>query len=158
MIIRRADPADAPQLTRLRAVMLDSMGIDAGPADAPWRKASDDWFHERLTTARYFAAFVADDAEHGVVACAVGSCDEHAPGPRVITGLRGYISNVVTDQHRRGQGHAGACFDALLTWFRDETPVRAVGLHATDDGANLYLRRDFTPPTYPELVLGLTRP
>lgn len=38
--------------------------------------------------------------------------------------------------------------DALLAWFRDETPVSVVGLNATDEAAALYASYGFAPPRH----------
>ncbi|MFE7705969.1 GNAT family N-acetyltransferase [Streptomyces sp. NPDC057486] len=84
-----------------------------------------------------------------MVARAVGACDAHAPGPANPGGLHGRISPVATDPRRRRRGHAGACLDALLTWFREETPVRVVYLNATANGAGLYESFGFAPPRRP---------
>ncbi|MFD9570023.1 hypothetical protein ACFWBI_09275 [Streptomyces sp. NPDC059982] len=41
MQVRPAALDDVPELIRLRAVALDSLGTGPGPADAPWRVAAD---------------------------------------------------------------------------------------------------------------------
>jgi ribosomal protein S18 acetylase RimI-like enzyme len=127
--------------------------METGDADTPWRAASAQWFAERLRFPSEFAAFLVDDPELGVVASAVGACDAHAPSPANPSGLRGHISNVATDPRRRRRGHAGACLDALLTWFREETPVAVIDLNATPDGAGLYESFGFAPPRHPVLQL-----
>lgn len=156
--VRRAVPGDAGQLVRLRALMLADMGMDVGDDGADWRAAAADWFVRRMRGADEFAAFVVDDLELGVVACAVGACDAHAPSPADPGGLRGHVSNVCTDPRRRRLGYARACVDALLTWFREETRVAAVGLHATEDAAGLYESFGFVPPDHPSLQLRMARP
>lgn len=149
--VRRATADDIGALVRLRALMLTDMGVDVGDEDAVWRSAAADWFAERMVRGDEFAAFVVDDPELGVVACAVGACDAHAPGPAGPSGLYGHVSNVCTDPRRRRRGHARACMDALLAWFRDETPVPVVGLNATGDGSALYEAFGFAPPRFPYL-------
>lgn len=129
--VRRATLEDVPALVRMRALMLSDMGMQTGDADAPWRAASALWFSERLRLPDEFAAFLVADPELGVVASAVGACDVHAPSPANPSGLHGHISNVSTDPRRRRRGYARACLDALLTWFREETPVTVVNLNAT---------------------------
>ncbi|MFE2089406.1 GNAT family N-acetyltransferase [Streptomyces sp. NPDC059460] len=151
--VRRATPDDVPALVRMRALMLSDMGVETGDADAPWRAASAQWFAERLRLPGEFAAFLVDDPELGVVASAVGACDAHAPSPANPSGLHGHISNVATDPRCRRRGHAVACLDALLTWFREETPVTVVDLNATADGAGLYESFGFAPPRHPALQL-----
>ncbi|WP_406458291.1 GNAT family N-acetyltransferase [Streptomyces sp. NBC_00876] len=156
--VRRATPADVGALVRLRALMLSGMGMDAGDDSAPWRADAARWFADRIPRAEEFAAFVVEDPELGVVACAVGACDAHAPGPGNPTGLHGHVSNVSTDPRRRRLGYARACVDAVLTWFGQETRVTVIGLNATQDGAGLYESFGFAPPRHPALQLRTPRP
>ncbi|WP_406089229.1 GNAT family N-acetyltransferase [Streptomyces sp. NBC_01013] len=156
--VRRATLADVGALVRLRALMLADMGMDVGDDRAPWRADAARWFTDRMPRTDEFAAFLVDDAELGVVACAVGACDAHAPSPANPSGLHGHVSNVSTDPRRRRLGHARACVDALLTWFRQETCVTVVNLNATGDGAGLYASMGFAPPRHPSLQLRTARP
>lgn len=151
--VRRATADDIGALVRLRALMLDDMGMDVGDDGAPWRAGAAHWFADRMPLADEFAAFVVEDAELGVVACAVGACDAHAPSPANPSGLHGHVSNVSTDPRRRRRGHARACVGALLTWFRRETRVTVVNLNATGDGAGLYESFGFEAPRHPALRL-----
>ncbi|MFI6950385.1 GNAT family N-acetyltransferase [Streptomyces sp. NPDC050422] len=156
--VRRATPADVGALVRMRALMLADMGLEVGDDRAPWRADAARWFLDRMPRTDEFAAFLVEDAELGVVACAVGACDAHAPSPSNPSGLHGHVSNVSTDPRRRRLGHARACVDALLTWFRQETCVTVVDLNATGDGAGLYASFGFVPPRHPSLQLRTARP
>lgn len=156
--VRRATLDDVPALVRLRALMLADMGMDTGDGLAPWRAASAQWFAERIPRPDEFAAFLVDDPELGVVSCAVGACDAHAPSPANPSGLHGHVSNVSTDPQRRRLGHARACLDALLAWFEQETRVTVVNLNATGDGAGLYESFGFAPPRHPSLQLRTAGP
>jgi hypothetical protein len=46
--VRRAKPDDAEALARLRALMLQAMGVDTGGPDAPWREIAFRYFTEGL--------------------------------------------------------------------------------------------------------------
>jgi hypothetical protein len=46
---------------------------------------------------------------------------------------------------------------ALLDWYRHETAVGQVELHATPDGAGLYRALGFTDSNYPAQRLRITR-
>ncbi|OKK23973.1 hypothetical protein AMK09_07755 [Streptomyces sp. CB02488] len=142
----------------MRALMLSDMGLDTGDERASWRAASARWFAGRMPLSDEFAAFLVEDPELGVVACAVGACDSHAPSPANPSGLHGHVSNVSTDPRRRRLGHARACLDALLTWFEQETRVAVVSLNATGDGAGLYESFGFAPPPNPSLQLRTAGP
>ena len=158
LVVRRAEPADAAALTRLREVMLSEMGMPAAGADPSWRDKAEAWFARRLDRKDDFAAFVIDDPDLGVVSCAAGVCDQHAPGPGNPSGVRGHVFNMSTDPHCRRRGYARACLDALLAWFRDETEARVINLNATGDGIALYRSLGFIEPRYPALQLRLVRP
>jgi ribosomal protein S18 acetylase RimI-like enzyme len=149
--VRRAGPADALALVRLRAVMCEAMGEDR--LGDEWRDGAQRWFAGVLADPDRFAAFVVDDPELGVVSGAAGTVEFRAPSPSNLSGARGHVFNVATDPRRRRLGHAGACLHALLAWYRGETPVTRIGLHATGDGIGLYRAAGFTAPHYPELVL-----
>lgn len=153
--VRRAAAGDAAALTRLRAVMLTDMGYLTGDSDPAWRDKAEEWFAERLPDVGGFAVFVVDDPETGVVSCAAGLCEWHAPGPGNLSGARGHVFNMSTDPRHRRHGYARACLEALLTWFRDETEARFITLNATSDGIALYRSLDFTEPSHTFLQLRL---
>lgn len=156
--VRRAVPADAADLTRLRARMLTDMGRSVGEDDDPWRASAEAWFADRLAHEQEFAAFVVDDPDDGVVACSAGICDFHAPGPGNLTGVRGHVFNMSTVPGHRRRGYARACLEALLEWFRDETQARVIYLNATQDGSALYRSMGFTEPRFAALQVILDEP
>ncbi|GGJ42111.1 GNAT family N-acetyltransferase [Streptomyces brasiliensis] len=121
------------------------MGEDID-ADPTWRGDAAAWFARRMKEASTFAAFVAELPGSGVVSCAVGTIDDHAPSPRNRSGQRGEIANVVTSPDFRSRGLARACMSALLTWFTDETAATTVRLAATSVGEALYRSLGFAEP------------
>jgi GNAT superfamily N-acetyltransferase len=155
--VRRAVASDAAALTRLRALMLSDMGRLNQGSDPHWRGVTEAWFARRLCDGTDFAAFVIDDPDLGVVSCAVGICDEHAPSPGNLSGLHGHVFNMSTDLRCRRLGYARACLEALLAWFRDETEARVIKLNATSDGVPLYRSLGFTEPGNPALQLKLEK-
>ena len=158
LVVRRAAAADAAALVRLREVMLSDMGMLGTGADSGWRDKAEAWFAQRLDDKDQFAAFVIEYLDLGVVSCAAGVCDQHAPGPGNPGGVQGLIFNMSTDSRCRRRGYARACLDALLAWFRDETEARVINLNATSDGAAMYRSLGFTEPRYPALQLRLAHP
>jgi ribosomal protein S18 acetylase RimI-like enzyme len=136
--------------------MLAAMGADIGGPDAPWRAVARDWFAEQLASPETFAAYVVDDPDVGVVAGAAGNVYVHPPGPRDLTTLRGHLYNVSTEPDFRRRGLARACVVALMDWFRDETGVGQIELHATQDGIGLYRAVGFIEASYPTLRLRLS--
>ncbi|WP_427887463.1 GNAT family N-acetyltransferase [Kribbella sp. GL6] len=155
-LVRRAGAADAESLVQLRALMLSAMGTDAGGPDAPWRIGARTWFAEQLASPDTFAAYVVEDPRAGVVAGAAGNVHEHPPGPHDASTVRGHLYNVCTHPDFRRRGLAKACVVALLDWFRDETAVGQIELHATDDGIDLYRGLGFTESRFPTLRLRTT--
>jgi GNAT superfamily N-acetyltransferase len=157
-VVRRAAAADAAALTRLRELMLSDMGMLKPGADPSWWDKAEDWFAQRLDDKDNFGAFVIEHLDGGVVSCAAGVCDQHAPGPGNPGGVQGLVFNMSTDPQYRRRGYARACLDALLAWFRDETEARVINLNATGDGIALYRSLGFAEPRYPALQLRLARP
>jgi GNAT superfamily N-acetyltransferase len=155
--VRRAKPDDAEALVRLRALILEAMGVDTGSVDAPWRETAWRFFAEQLALPDTFAAFVVDDPEVGVVAGAAGNCNVHPPGPNDPTTSRGHLYNVSTEPAFRRRGLARACVEALLDWYRDETEVGQIELHATPEGASIYRALGFADSSYPSQRLRITR-
>jgi GNAT superfamily N-acetyltransferase len=145
ILIRRADPGDIDHLVEFRALMMSEMGEDVD-TDPTWRADAALWFDRRMKERSTFAAFMAELPRAGVVGCAVGTVDDHAPSPRNRSGLRGEIANVVTAPDFRSRGIARACMNALLTWFADETAATTVRLAATSGGEALYRGLGFTEP------------
>lgn len=155
-LVRRAGAADIPRLVELRALMVREMGddFDALPG---LRDAAAKWFARRMAAPDAFAAFVTELPDVGVVSCAIGTLEDHAPSPRNPSGLRGELANVVTERGFRGHGYARACVTALIDWFIAETPALTVRLAATSDGAPLYRSLGFIEPRDLILQLALQR-
>ena len=157
-VLRRAAATDAAALAGLRALMLSDMGMLGAGGDPGWRDKAQAWFARRLDDKDDFAAFIVEDPGFGVVSCAAGVCDPHAPGPGNPGGVQGLVFNMSTDPQCRRRGYARACLDALLAWFREETEARVINLNATGDGIALYRSLGFTEPRYPVLQLRLAGP
>ncbi len=132
--LRRATVDDAAELTRLRGLMYDAMGIDTGASD--WQAACRAAFVRRLRQPDEFAGFVVEDAGR-VVSCGVGWLEEHLPGPSQHDGRRGHIASMSTEPAAQRRGHAREVFAALMTWFASYDVPR-VDLRATPDGQPLY--------------------
>jgi GNAT superfamily N-acetyltransferase len=162
--VRRAGPADADELIRLRAVMIAGM-TGTEPTPGPWQRAGADLLRRQLDDpAGSTVAFVVDvpgppqlparavhdresfplwaRAVHDreplrLAACVVGAIDQRLPGPHNPTGRIGYVYNVATDPGHRRRGYSRACLTALLSWF-DGQGVTTVDLRASADGEPLY--------------------
>ena len=130
--LRRATPADAEALTRLRGHMHEAMG-DALTDE--WRQAAVAAFARRLVTDDFVAFVVEDD---GVVVCGgTGWLQEHLPSPYALDPRRGHIASMSTDPEHRRKGYARLVLTAMMEWFA-ERDIPRVDLRATADGQPLY--------------------
>ncbi|MFF7751187.1 GNAT family N-acetyltransferase [Streptomyces sp. NPDC007971] len=154
-LVRRAVAEDAPEVLRLRQVMIDSM------ADAD---RSTDWHPQSLPGLRArlhesdgpFAAFVVEHPERpGTLAALVaGTVDYRIGKAGDPLGAVGFVFSVATDPDTRRRGYARACMDALLDWFR-EHGARRVHLTASAEAAPLYADLGFVPKPDPLMELTL---
>jgi GNAT superfamily N-acetyltransferase len=131
--LRRATPADAEELTRLRGLMHLAMGTTA--LSPEWRTACEATFRRRLSEAD-FVAFAVEEGDR-LVSCGAGWLVEHLPSPGQYDGRRGHIASMSTEREHQRQGHARQVFGALMGWFAEQEVPR-VDLRATEDGRGLY--------------------
>ncbi|MEY9878350.1 ribosomal protein S18 acetylase RimI-like enzyme [Streptacidiphilus sp. MAP12-33] len=149
--VRAAVPADAPELVRLREVMLASMqsGTIATGSSTDWKAPTEAILRASLAgddaTRPVFGVFVVDDEERPgrLAACAVGTLEQRLPAPGHPDGLFGFVFNICTDPDRRRRGYAKACTQALLAWFDGKGATR-LDLHASPFGQDLYRGLGFT--------------
>jgi ribosomal protein S18 acetylase RimI-like enzyme len=154
-LVRRATPEDAPELLRLRQVMIDSVFA----ADS-----SSEWHAESLPTVRAklsdpdgsFAAFVIDHPDRpGALAALVAGTVEYrigrADNPH---GTVGHVFSVATDPDVRRRGYARACMEALLGWFRERGAAQ-VDLNASAEAEPLYAALGFVRKRDPSMRLTL---
>jgi ribosomal protein S18 acetylase RimI-like enzyme len=154
--VRRATPADADELMRLRVVMMSGMPGASPPEPGPWLEAGADLLRRRLAEpAAGLAAFVVD-GEKGLAACVVGVIEERLPGPRGPNPFKGYVFNVATDPAYRRRGYSRACMRALLGWFA-ERDVPIVDLRASPDGEPLYASLGFARTKDPAMRFVMPR-
>ncbi|MFC8512037.1 GNAT family N-acetyltransferase [Streptomyces sp. NPDC057257] len=154
-LVRRAVPEDAPEVLRLRQVMIDSMPGSDGSTG--WHAESLPVLRERLGEADGdFAAFVVDHPERpgALGALVAGTVDYRigkAGNPR---GLSGYVFSVATDPEARRRGYARACMEELLIWFR-ERGAGQVMLTASAEAEPLYASLGFAHKPDPTMILKL---
>ncbi|MBT2366242.1 GNAT family N-acetyltransferase [Streptomyces sp. ISL-10] len=150
---RRAVPADAEELVRLRKVMQDSCH---GPnPDVSWQPAAVATLRDRLADpSGDLAAYVVERPGGGLAACAVGTIEYRLGGPGNPRGTTGYVFSVATDEDMRRSGLSRACMEGLLGWFR-ERDVRRIDLRASEDGEPLYASLGFVRTPDPAMRLSL---
>lgn len=152
--VRRAGPADAAEITRLRAVMLASVaaaGADPLDLTADWAERCRAELTEQLADGRRLVAVVVDAPDGtGLAAAGVGVVDLRLPAPGRVSGRVGHVSSMCTDPQWRRRGYARAVLDEVVAWLQEQGCSR-VELSASDEGLPLYQARGFVPPPNPSL-------
>ncbi|MET9252796.1 GNAT family N-acetyltransferase [Streptomyces sp. NPDC048182] len=154
-LVRRAVPEDAPEVLRLRQVMIDALA--SAPSGADWHAESLPALRARLAEPEgTFAAFVVDHPSRpgALAGLAAGSLEYRIGRAGNPHGMIGYVFSVATDPEARRRGHARACMEGLLDWFR----ARGAGyvmLTASADAEPLYASMGFTRDADPSMRLLL---
>ncbi|MEU7578976.1 GNAT family N-acetyltransferase [Streptomyces sp. NPDC041068] len=158
-LVRRATPEDAEELIRLRQVMIDSV-FAAGSAiesDTSWHAESTTTVRRRLEERQGdFAAFVVDhpDRPGGLAALVAGTLEYRIGRVGNPHGRVGHVFSVATDPDQRRRGHARACTEALLDWFR-ERGAGSVDLNTSPEAEPLYASLGFVRKPDPSMRLRL---
>ncbi len=153
-LARRATPADAEELVRLRKGMLDACK-GANP-DVSWQPTAVEALRERLADPDGdLAAFVVDrPGGQGLAGCAVGTIEHRLGSPGNPEGTSGYVFSVATDPDQRRRGHSRACMETLLDWYRERGVVR-IDLSASAEAERLYASLGFARSPDPAMRLSL---
>jgi GNAT superfamily N-acetyltransferase len=154
--VRAAVAEDAPELVRLRGVMLSSISGAVLPS-GPWQEAAAQSLRIRLAEPDgTLMAFVVD-SPHRVgmlAACVVGVVEHRLASPENPTGEIGYVFNVATDPGHRRRGYSRACMEKLLDWYRQRGITR-VDLRASEEAEPLYRSLGFERTRDPAMRLSL---
>jgi ribosomal protein S18 acetylase RimI-like enzyme len=148
---RDATLDDVEELIRLRRLMFESMGVEAG---GPWQDQCRGHLRERLGT-RAFAAVVDRPAGAGLAASGIVEIQDRIPSPFVGDGRIGYLGSMSTDIDCRGRGYGRAVL-ALLVQRSREAGLEVVDLHYTADGERMYRELGFRERDQGELRLTLS--
>lgn len=154
-LVRRATAEDAEEVLRLRQVMIDS--VFAADSSTEWHAKSLPTVRARLADPYGdFAAFVIDHPERpGALAALVAGTIEYRIGRTGNPhGSVGYVFSVATDPDSRRRGHARACMEALLDWFRERGAAQ-VDLNASAEAEPLYASLGFMRKPDPSMRLHL---
>jgi ribosomal protein S18 acetylase RimI-like enzyme len=152
---RLATANDLDVLVRHRIRMFADMGIASPDGFAALTEASRSWFAGALANGTYLGWLIAPAAAPDTVVAGAGMHFlDWAPGNRDLGTTRAYILNVYTEPDHRRHGLATILTRAAI----DETRrrgVRAVTLHASDDGRRIYERLGFEESNEMRLLLDL---
>ncbi|MEU2874017.1 GNAT family N-acetyltransferase [Streptomyces olivoreticuli] len=151
-IVRRAIPDDAPELVRLRRVMLDANHDKPTPGGA-WVDECEKAFRTFPDGDRHFAAFVLDapDADGRLASCAGAGLSPRLPGHTSTALWHGEIHQVATDPEYRRRGYARRVTRAARDWLAARG-CSSAALTATPDGIGLYEELGFRTIPYPRMV------
>ena len=132
LTVRRATAADADELARLAAGLVQDTGA--------WTSRLTAFFRSQVETDRV-AAFVID-RPGGLAACASATITHSIPGPG-HDGTYAHIHTVYTAPDYRLRGYARATVRALVDWLTQQG-CGLITLSASEDGAPLYRSLGFT--------------
>ncbi|GGW70877.1 hypothetical protein GCM10010503_55300 [Streptomyces lucensis JCM 4490] len=129
---RRATPADADGITRMRSEFILSQ-----PLDPDWLALCRDQLAKRLQSGGDARAYVVDAPGGGLATCALALVGPVLPAPRYPQGLAARIQAVATRPGYRRRGHAKAALAALLEELEEES-ITLFELHASEESRHLY--------------------
>lgn len=143
--VRSATPDDAPEITRLKAVLMQT----GWPVDV---ELDDGWYERceqlarRLVDDPHQGWFVVDAPDGpGLAGCVSVAIHQHLPGPRG-TGRSAYLGDMVTDPRHQGRGIGSGLLDHALAWAAEQGAGR-IELYSTASGRPLYERAGFARGT-----------
>jgi len=150
-IIRPGTIEDAETIAAHRRAMFFEMGHRDKEALDAMTAAFLPWLRQRITKGEYLAWVAAAPAACIVAGLGLWLMDwpPHMIGPGA---RRGNILNVYTEHAFRHQGIALRLMGTALEWCR-ANGIRAVILHASEDGLRLYQKLGFAPTNEMRILL-----
>ena len=139
--IRRALPGDLPIIVDYRIIMFQTFVTDT----YDWNEVKTyevNYFAEKMVQ-HLFAAWVAENKEGKIIACAAVSFYELAPKPWNLESRYAFISSMYTEPEYRRQGIGGKLLKEALEYSRQKGITYAT-LHASKSGKSLYESHGFS--------------
>lgn len=140
--IREATLADVHVILRHRRCMFADMGRGDEPMREAMVTATRPFIESGLRSGSYRGWL--GEVEGRVVAGGGVAFADFQPTPWDLSPKRAWIVNVYTEPAFRRQGLARKVLDAILVWCREHS-LKAVFLHASDEGRPLYESLGFKP-------------
>lgn len=142
--VRRAVPADAPMLARMRYEFRAAMN-ETVEAPEPFVERTAGWMAIRLVDDSSWRCWVALNDADAIVGHVWLQLIEKIPNPAPELEVHGYITNVYVDQGARGFGAGERLMEAAMAFCR-EARVDSVILWPTAGSRTLYARHGFAVP------------
>jgi len=149
--VRAGTLADVEIIVAHRRAMFFDGGFHDQRALDEMSAAFGPWLRRKMQAGEYLAWFAVSDDNHIAAGAGLWLMDwpPHMIGPGRY---RGNIVNVYTDPRFRRMGLAMRLMETVLDWCRNNR-VRAVILHASDEGRPLYDKLGFTATNEMRIVL-----
>lgn len=151
-VVRRATPADAEGIVRLRS----DVGL-SGRLDEEWISRCSTQMTARLAPGGDARAFVVDAPDGTPASCALGLIHPVLPEPSCPGGLAARVHTVATRPGHRRRGLARAVLTALVDRLHAEG-VTLFESHAGDEAAALHRRLGFAAGPAPMRMTRLEEP
>ena len=139
--VRRATPADADSLARLRYEFRAAIN-EATETEAAFIARATPWMRERLIAVAPWHCWVAEDEEREVAGHLWLQLIEKVPNPVPELERHAYITNVYVRPNHRGSGAGQLLLEAALAFCREQR-VDSVILWPTARSRALYARNGF---------------
>lgn len=139
--VRRATPADADSLARLRYEFRAAMN-EATETEATFTARATPWMRERLIAVAPWHCWVVEDDGVEIAGHLWLQLIEKVPNPAPELEQHAYITNVYVRPNRRGSGAGQLLLEAALAFCREQR-VDSVILWPTARSRTLYARNGF---------------
>jgi len=139
-MVRRALPGDLPIIVDYRITMFQTFVKD--PYDWNHVKTYEEKYFAEKMEQSLFAAWVAENGEGKIIACAAVSFYELAPKPWNLESKYAFISSMYTEPEFRRQGIGGKLLKEALSYSKRKGITHAT-LHASQSGKSLYESHGF---------------
>jgi GNAT superfamily N-acetyltransferase len=154
--IREAGPEDQATILHHRRSMFRDMGEGTAEELNRMVEVARPWLARALENGSYHH-WLAVDAEGRVAGGGGVLLSPWPANPKDPCAERAIILNVYTEPEFRRRGVARQVMQAILEWIK-AYGLRAVNLHASDEGRALYEKLGFQPTNEMRLRFGETKP
>lgn len=139
--VRAATIDDIHDITRLRCLMFESMGLDDPEELSAVASSSKEYFFRAMPSGQFHGWLAVTPTGRAVASVGV-VVDQHPPGPGNRSGRIAYIMNLCTEPAYRRRGLARVLIQHVMDWIRQQG-ITVAALHASETGRLLYKQLGF---------------